>query len=943
MKSNIIILLFRFYKKLQSVLLLCVTISLLFYYTFQNEIDMLNSYAENESLPSVNFADNFLVNSDRVLDNNKDINDKINGDIINELQTDSGKSENTILNYSHESLINDDTNSQNKNDKTNGDNIPVKHNALSTSENDSSNDSNNNNNNIPNNVHSKPNKVMTEANHHDLLNKLREKNKYFPLLLNSPLEDPSLKSNDIENIELSKPELISFKEKYPTLWENDLPLENAINPNDLNAGGSLVGSSKKIDNPFKQDKFDLIAKSKSLIQRQRKVKDILLKTWDQQSSQWKIDPWPIALVDCLDTLFITNELTKFNEVVGLIKKIDFSLPNTFNELINIPDVSKRLLGGLISAYELSHEEVLLTKAKQVGDFILRAYDTPNRLPILNYPWKSTFGNRFPYKETNAGEMLQMTLELTRLTQLTSDNKYYNAVSHTLQFFWNTMNKLPIKSLLPNIVDASSCKMLTQRELNNGDHQRDSQTMKSIDKQLKFVYCHQLQYFTNYSTKIDANSELFTVYDTMAKLVALTDVDILHHFQLNELATLGSSGSGKDKRMINAVMNSEKKIDGLDGIARNEKTVDNNTEDTITNSTTIFHEAMLNIIKLMSFKPKSNLDLTLLSDIDTNSIYSPTTNELEVQIRRNFKYNPESCLLPSVLLYGNRILSMTMIDKEDKLNNKFVNYSNDILKSCYQLNKMFQGNNMELVLDLDESIDWDENYDITDHSSDTDNFMQIEEKLYDADQKINDVLQDKYVGFDKGFPNSNIVSAKKIKQNVNSNLINWKRLYRFINGEQFLNVKLDKEAVDIGEKKWTNINGFTGVNSRNDNFEKIRDMEKDRPMWINSKIPLGQLLSPHLIKSILYQYKITGNESWREMGWTLFEQMIDQLREQNMGAKGLWKIKDLYQENIPSYWMSQTLKYYYLLFDDDSNYSFNEYILTNGGHFLVRPKKQGKKA
>lgn len=47
-------LIYSLFRRVRSVLLLFITISLLFYYTFQNEIDILNSYALNDSLPSIN-------------------------------------------------------------------------------------------------------------------------------------------------------------------------------------------------------------------------------------------------------------------------------------------------------------------------------------------------------------------------------------------------------------------------------------------------------------------------------------------------------------------------------------------------------------------------------------------------------------------------------------------------------------------------------------------------------------------------------------------------------------------------------------------------------------------------------------------------------------------------------------------------------------------------
>lgn len=805
---------------MKSILILCVTISLLFYYTFQNEIDILNSYAENEYLPSINVHSPIIVND-------------------------------------HNDLI--------------------PHNELGIDIETNRDTSNDNDNNV-----NHQNDLKTKVD-------LDKKNKYFPLLIPSPDTDPSLSYHSEDSASSSSHSSSShpliYKEKYPVLYQNSLPIDTS---------GKLGPQFPQIQSDRDDDMID-------------KIHDMLVKSWEQQTPQWMNDPWPIDLIDSLDTLYLMNETKRFQTVLDLLSDIDFKVPYTVNQMIDIPDLVSRGLGGFISAYELSGEEVLLVKAKQLGDFILRAFDTPNRLPVVSYPWRSLYNNRFPYKETNLGSMMKMTVEMTKLSQLSADNKYFDAIYHTLQYLWQTSSDLPVKSLFPNIVDASGCKLLSNHELSVGKHQKD-QMMKSINEDLNFVYCHQLGHFANFSTKVSVDDkDYFAIYDSLSKLYAITNVDILHSMQPSS-DLIDSNSKKEDEIDVSsenlAVQDSDITKRGLSSVHKMK----------IIDSKIIFHEAMEHILKLMSFKPSSPIDLTVISNLDTNALYRPATNELEVQLRRDFKFQPESCQLAGTLLYGNNIFPSDGTEGDSDLQ-----MATELVESCFKLTK----NQAGLISEI--SLDWGSNYNETEAESILpieDGEIPVSNNLpFNDNTKLENVLVGKYLGFEKSFPMQNEVFASKVKQ---SNLISeeWKRSYSYLHNEQFLNVKLNSMDIDMDTKKWNP-----------DHHE-----HSELPLWINSIDDSKQtILSPYLVKSLLYLHRTTGDAKWRQMGKELFELSIDRIKTMNMGPRGVWKIRESGQENIPSYWFSQTLKYYYLLFETSTKYSLNDYIYTNNGHLLSRQK------
>lgn len=97
--------------------------------------------------------------------------------------------------------------------------------------------------------------------------------------------------------------------------------------------------------------------------------------------------WAATLVDSLDTLWILGLKDEFEIAVLACQQIDFTTTNQKD--INIFETVIRYLGGFLAAYDISGQKhpLLLKKAIEVGNLVLSAFDTPNRMPITRWDWK----------------------------------------------------------------------------------------------------------------------------------------------------------------------------------------------------------------------------------------------------------------------------------------------------------------------------------------------------------------------------------------------------------------------------------------------------------------------------------------------------------------------------------------------------------------------------
>lgn len=82
----------------------------------------------------------------------------------------------------------------------------------------------------------------------------------------------------------------------------------------------------------------------------------------------------ITIVDSLDTLYIMGLHDLYNQSVKWIRdNLKFDHPTT----VSVFETNIRVVGGLLSAYQLSGDKILLDKAVECGKKLLPAFDTPS--------------------------------------------------------------------------------------------------------------------------------------------------------------------------------------------------------------------------------------------------------------------------------------------------------------------------------------------------------------------------------------------------------------------------------------------------------------------------------------------------------------------------------------------------------------------------------------
>jgi mannosyl-oligosaccharide alpha-1,2-mannosidase len=212
------------------------------------------------------------------------------------------------------------------------------------------------------------------------------------------------------------------------------------------------------------------AAKKTRQERKKVVKDAFLRCWNSYKSlAWTADEltpvtgkprnvfggWGATLVDSLDTLWIMGLHDDFHQAVVAAANISFE--TTAAEEVNVFETTIRYLGGFLSAYDLSGDERLLSKAREVGDMLYAAFDTPNRMPITRWNMhKAADGaHQIAPDLVLVAEIGSLTMEFTRLSLLTGDPKWFDAVQRIMEHFEKQQMTGPLPGMWGLTVNAKS--------------------------------------------------------------------------------------------------------------------------------------------------------------------------------------------------------------------------------------------------------------------------------------------------------------------------------------------------------------------------------------------------------------------------------------------------------------------------------------------------------
>ncbi|KAL1601825.1 hypothetical protein SLS60_006740 [Paraconiothyrium brasiliense] len=201
--------------------------------------------------------------------------------------------------------------------------------------------------------------------------------------------------------------------------------------------------------------------------RQAEVKKQFLKCWNNyRAKAWMHDEltpiaggytddfggWAATLVDSLDTLWIMGAREEFISAIKDVEAINFGHTNM--DKVNMFETNIRHLGGLLSAWELSREDRILNKAKEIGEMLYHAFDTPNNMPLTRWDFHKAGQGEKQDAEENVliAELGSFTLEFVRLSQATGDPKWFDAANRVVKVLEKDQMKTRLPGMWPIVVN-----------------------------------------------------------------------------------------------------------------------------------------------------------------------------------------------------------------------------------------------------------------------------------------------------------------------------------------------------------------------------------------------------------------------------------------------------------------------------------------------------------
>uniref|UniRef100_A0A4W6EWZ5 alpha-1,2-Mannosidase n=1 Tax=Lates calcarifer TaxID=8187 RepID=A0A4W6EWZ5_LATCA len=159
----------------------------------------------------------------------------------------------------------------------------------------------------------------------------------------------------------------------------------------------------------------------------------------------------LTLIDSLDTMWIMGLKEEFEEAKNWVEK---ELSFNKNVDVNLFETTIRILGGLLSSYHLTGDQLFLEKAKDLGSRLMPAFKTPSKIPFSDVNIGK--GTAHPPRWTSDSTLAEVTsiqLEFRELSRLTQDPQYQDVVNEIMKL----VHKLPGKQdgLVPMFINTNS--------------------------------------------------------------------------------------------------------------------------------------------------------------------------------------------------------------------------------------------------------------------------------------------------------------------------------------------------------------------------------------------------------------------------------------------------------------------------------------------------------
>jgi len=173
--------------------------------------------------------------------------------------------------------------------------------------------------------------------------------------------------------------------------------------------------------------------------------DLLLPV-SRSGRNWYDESLGISPVDAFSTLVVTDLIGEADEVVAYVAD---SLEFDLDMEVKVFELNIRVLGGLVSMYQLSGDPRILDKAVDFGRRLMPAFDTPTGIPCY---WVNLRTGAARGKQVNVAEAGTCLLEMGMLSYFSGDPSYYQAAKKSTKAIFDRRSDL---GLVGEVIDVET--------------------------------------------------------------------------------------------------------------------------------------------------------------------------------------------------------------------------------------------------------------------------------------------------------------------------------------------------------------------------------------------------------------------------------------------------------------------------------------------------------
>jgi mannosyl-oligosaccharide alpha-1,2-mannosidase len=87
------------------------------------------------------------------------------------------------------------------------------------------------------------------------------------------------------------------------------------------------------------------------------------------------------------------------------------------------------------------------------------------------------------------------------------------------------------------------------------------------------------------------------------------------------------------------------------------------------------------------------------------------------------------------------------------------------------------------------------------------------------------------------------------------------------------------------------------------------------------------------------HRLTADPQWSEKGWKMFNSIIQHTSTKHGHSAINFVHSDAphIMDSMESFWLAETLKYFYLLWDEPERWSLDDWVFNTEAHLFRRPR------